>query len=123
MRNIRIAFIVAKGLATGLDDVEALNKHLKQCGMEELSEHDVARTTANLQWGTQKEPYALKAMKSHLPKVDSVNEVIHGTYLRETGFMPCDNVGSRCAIIDNIRHLCACDHMYFHGRKGSVPSK
>lgn len=90
-----MGIIIGKRLASGPMDINNLNYHLERLDLEELSPHDIARTRANMSWGTEKENFAMKAMKSHLGKLVALQDFFQGTCLRESGFLSCDGPSSR----------------------------
>jgi hypothetical protein len=88
IRAMKVAFLVARGHLQGIMDTEGFRQHSDTLGGSS-ADHEIEHLRISLQWGIEKEAFALAAMKKHLAQVPHLRSMFRDSELQEIGFTPC----------------------------------
>jgi hypothetical protein len=86
-RETKVAFLVARGNIGSITDKAGLERHEAELGV--TSDEKLQELQVRLDWGREKEPFALRAMRNTAAQLPEFARFFADTYLMETGFTSC----------------------------------
>jgi hypothetical protein len=89
VKALRVAFLVARRAITSITDKEGLERHEATKGS--TSDKDMQELEVRLEWGREKESFAIRAMKNLLHRIPGQEDIFKHTCIMETGFLSCAN--------------------------------
>jgi hypothetical protein len=110
---MREAIMRAQCYGLDITSSQEVDEYIAQRVGNPEKEHEVLRRSVNMEWGNEKELFAIEAMRRQLLKRPELKDFFEGTILLETGFTPChphDCCGDMIRVGDEV-----CDVMCFVG--------
>jgi hypothetical protein len=89
VKTTRVAFLVARQAINGITDQDGLQRHEAEVGV--TSDEDMQELEVRLEWGREKEAFAIRAMKNLLHSIPGQQDLFKRAYIMETGFTSCAN--------------------------------
>jgi hypothetical protein len=90
-QSVKTDFLVARGAIQGITDIKGLGNHATEVG--DYSVRQIEYLKVCLDWGREKEGFAVSAMKRILSSIPRYKDFFDNSVLLETSFTPCTAYG------------------------------
>jgi hypothetical protein len=105
VKAMRVAFLVARGTITSITDKDGLQRHAAEIGT--TSDAELEELEVRLEWGREKEAFAIRAMKNLLHCMPGQEDIFKHACIMETGFVSCAN-GCVLNCVHNLPFMTVC---------------